>query len=124
MAYHVAEAPKDLVHGALILTPKPGMVDEVAAGLGKFAEQVEANEPETLVFSVSKSGPIKELGQQGPEQVVITMVFKDMAAMESHKNSSYYQEFIAKMKETDKLTGPPEARALTPTGGFMRKPPQ
>jgi hypothetical protein len=47
-----------------------------------------------------------------------------MAAIEYHKTTSYNAEFVAKAKADENLVGPPEMRVLTPTGGFMRKPPQ
>ncbi|PYH77442.1 hypothetical protein BO82DRAFT_423697 [Aspergillus uvarum CBS 121591] len=124
MSFQVADVDKNLIHGALILTPKPEHIDEICSELSKLAKWIEANEPGTLVFSIAQAHSIKEIGGEGPTTIGVTVVFANQAAAEEHRSSPKLQAFIAKGKEENKLTGPPEIRSLTPSGGFLRKPPQ
>ncbi|RDW74139.1 hypothetical protein BP5796_07581 [Coleophoma crateriformis] len=117
---HITDAPKDLVHGSVIITPKPEFFDEISAAFTQFAAQVEANEPDTLVFSITKSEPAP--GQEGPALLVVSVVFKNMAAADAHRETSYHKEFTSHSKDVDKLLCIPEMKTLTPIGGYMRQP--
>ncbi|KAL3418083.1 hypothetical protein PVAG01_09798 [Phlyctema vagabunda] len=119
MSFRAADSDKALVHGAFILTPKPEFFDEVAEGLSRYAEILEANEPDTLVFSVTKSCPAA--GQEGPSQLAVAMVFKNEAAVEFHRSNSYSKEIWERSKDNHKLLCPPEIRTLTPIDGYMRR---
>ncbi|CAD6444177.1 125f923d-4244-4c9f-8a2e-43631b9fe8e2 [Sclerotinia trifoliorum] len=99
------------------VTPKPDKLEEALAQGVKFAKAVEDAEPGCLVYKVSKTKP---LTGDGPEQVVMTMVFKDEAALKAHEESAHVQTYKAEGKTADLLTGLPDARVIIPAGGFTR----
>ncbi|APA10924.1 predicted protein [Sclerotinia sclerotiorum 1980 UF-70] len=98
-------------------TPKPEKLEEALAEGAKFAKVVEDSEPGCLMYKVSKTKP---LTGDGPEQIVMAMVFKDEAALKAHEESAHVQAYKADSKAADFLTAPPDARIITPAGGFTR----
>ncbi|GLA02831.1 hypothetical protein AnigIFM60653_002401 [Aspergillus niger] len=120
MSFHLASADLNLVQCSFVLTPKPGLIDEVCAELSELAKDIEDKQPGTLSFSVLKAVPIKEMGTDGPETVVVNVMDRDSAA--AHRESPEIKAFLAKGKAEGKLACPPEMRAIFPIGGYIRQP--
>ncbi|KAF7865355.1 hypothetical protein EAF04_006332 [Stromatinia cepivora] len=98
-------------------TPKPEKLEEALAEGAKFAKIVEDAEPGCLMYKISKTKPL--MGD-GPEQIVMAMVFKDEAALKAHEESAHVQAYKVDSKKADFLTAPPDARVIIPAGGFNR----
>ncbi|KAF7935628.1 hypothetical protein BELL_0348g00030 [Botrytis elliptica] len=98
-------------------TPKPEKIEESLAEGAKFAKVVEDAEPGCLMYKVSKTKP---LSGDGPEQIVMTMIFKDEAAFKAHEESAHVKSYKADSKAAEFLMAPPDVRVVTPAGGFSR----
>ncbi|KAJ8068971.1 hypothetical protein OCU04_002650 [Sclerotinia nivalis] len=101
----------------ITFTPKPEKLEEALAEGVKFTKVIEDAEPGCLMYKISKTKPL--MGD-GPEQIVMAIVFKDEAALKAHEESAHVKAYIAGSKEAEYLTGPPDARLIIPAGGFTR----
>ncbi|EMR90480.1 hypothetical protein ACHAPC_009086 [Botrytis cinerea] len=98
-------------------TPKPEKMEEAIAHGAKFAKAVEDAEPGCIMYKVSKTKP---LSGDGPEQIVMAMIFKDEAAFKAHEESAHVQAYKTDSKKAEFLLSPPDVRVVTPAGGFSR----
>ncbi|QSZ37334.1 hypothetical protein DSL72_009432 [Monilinia vaccinii-corymbosi] len=101
----------------ITLTPKPEKLEQALAEATQFAKLVEAAEPDCLMYKVSKTKPA---AGDGPEQLVMAMVFKDEAAFKVHEESAHVKAHKLDSKIPEFLSAPPEVRVVTPAGGFNR----
>ncbi|KAB8296426.1 hypothetical protein EYC80_009170 [Monilinia laxa] len=101
----------------ITITPKPEKLEEALVEGAKFAKAVEAAEPGCLMYKVSKTKPVTG---DGPEQIVMAMVFKDEEAFKAHEESAHVQAYKVDSKKAEFLTAPPDVRIITPAGGFNR----
>ncbi|PQE30199.1 Antibiotic biosynthesis monooxygenase protein [Rutstroemia sp. NJR-2017a WRK4] len=102
----------------ITLTTKPGKIDDAIAEASEFANLVKDIEPDCLVYSVSKSKPL--MGD-GPEQIVIAIVFKDEAAMKAHEQTPHAKARMEAKNGEEFLAGPPDVRAVVHVGGFTMR---
>ncbi|KAF7959640.1 hypothetical protein EAE96_001255 [Botrytis aclada] len=98
-------------------TPKPEKIEESLSEGAKFAKKVEDSEPGCLMYKVSKTKP---LTGDGPEQIVMAMIFKDEAAFKAHEESDHVKAYKGDSKAAEYLMAPPDVRVVTPAGGFSR----
>ncbi|ESZ94174.1 hypothetical protein SBOR_5452 [Sclerotinia borealis F-4128] len=101
----------------ITLTPKPEKIEQALTEGAKFAKVIEDAEPGCLMYKVSKTKPL--MGD-GPEQIVMAMVFKDEAALKAHEESAHVQGYKVDSKKAEFLTTPPDVRVIIPAGGFNR----
>ncbi|OOF98574.1 hypothetical protein ASPCADRAFT_204329 [Aspergillus carbonarius ITEM 5010] len=73
-----------------LIYPQPDKVDELSALLATLTQQVQAHEPDTLVY----------YSFTNKEKTVISVIerYRDQAAFERHGQSAYFKEFVEKGK--------------------------
>ena len=66
---------------------KPGMGDQVAAGLHKMAPLVKEQEPGCMLYQASRS-------QENPDLFLLYECYTDEAALLAHRETPYFKEII------------------------------
>ncbi|KAJ9612122.1 hypothetical protein H2200_003719 [Cladophialophora chaetospira] len=102
------------------LTPVPGKSQEVIAAIQPLTEYVQANEPGCLHYEMFQpAGPDVDAASA---PVVFIELWKDMEALEIHRNSEPYKALMVRASTEGLLAAPPDVKVLQPVGGFpLRK---
>ena len=101
----------------ITITPKPEKLDEILAQATQLAKEIEAAEPVCLQYKVSRTKPF--IGA-GPDQIVMTTIFKDEEAFIAHGETPHVQAYWSDTREDEFFSAPPEVRVIEPAGGFSR----
>ncbi|PTB34913.1 uncharacterized protein TrAFT101_009441 [Trichoderma asperellum] len=91
------------INVAAVLYPKPEKFDELAALIAEVTTNVQANEPDTLVYYAIRV--------QKKNEIVIIERYKNQAAVQAHLKAPYFRKFSAKLPEL--LAKPVELRSGT-----------
>ncbi|KIW01223.1 uncharacterized protein PV09_07267 [Verruconis gallopava] len=103
--------PNSLVYVVAQLKVAPGKLDEVLGGFTEMASKVEAGEPGCLSYQYFYNEKDGELA--------VFEIYKDMAAVEAHRNSEHFKEATGARSE-GLFTEPPKFSILQRKGGFRR----
>jgi len=97
-----------------ILTPKPGNMQKVIDVLTPFNAHVEATEPDAYQYQLFKQINVDD----GKEVLVYIELYKDMAALQKHRDSDARKQLDVQAAKQQLLLMPPDIKVLAPVGGF------
>merc|ERR1712058_69809 len=97
----VAQKMSEEVAIVAIIQPAPGKLDRVRELFKAGLEYIQANEPETLEFSI-----YEEHGEAGVKLFMVER-YASQAAMHKHESSDNYKAFFKTMMDEEILAGPP-----------------
>ncbi|OCL14606.1 hypothetical protein AOQ84DRAFT_435553 [Glonium stellatum] len=102
----------DVVNIVAIITPAPGKKELAQAALAELAQKVQENEPNCLQYQFF-------FHEETGEFISIER-FKNMAALEFHRQQPYLAELKERAIKDQSLAKPLDIRVLTPTSGFTK----